>query len=271
MSYTDLGYEVDDHIATITLNRPEALNALSRGLKHEIRGALAEGAADDSVRVMIIRGAGRAFSAGYDVRGEDYPPERSVQKYARVLRDDLEFTMAAFDNPKPVIAQIHGYCMGGALEFALMCDIRFVAEDAIFAVVETRFADGVATMIHPWIIGPSRAKDLIFSGRRVAAGEALEIGLVNRVVPTNSLEEETRRYARLLTKMAPEALIWNKRAINGGMEVMGLRGALELGVQTCIALDSTETQVGKEFYEIARREGVRAAARWRDAQFEDMQ
>ena len=271
MTYTDLGYAVNDHTATITLDRPEALNALSRGLKHEIRAALAEGAVDDSVRVMIIRGAGRAFSAGYDVTGGDYSPVRSVQNYAPVLQDDLEFTLSAFDNPKPVIAQIHGYCMGGALEFALMCDIRFAAEDAIFAVVETRFADGVATMIHPWIIGPARAKDLIFSGRRVAAKEALEMGLVNRVVPTESLEDETRRYARLLTTMAPEALFWNKRAINGGMQAMGLRASLEIGLQACIALDSSETQVGKEFYEIARREGVKAASRWRDAQFEDMQ
>ena len=270
MSYVNLSYDVSEGIATITLNRPEALNALSRSLKNEIREALSSGADDDSVRVIIIQGSGRAFSAGYDVKGDDYPPERTVENYAPVLRDDLEFTLAPFQCPKPVIAQIHGYCMGGALELALMCDIRFVSEETILAVVETRFADGVATMIFPWILGPARAKDLIFSGRRIDAKEALSLGLANRVFSTSSLKEETRRYAKLLTKMAPEALYWNKKAINGAMEAMGLKKALELGLEACISLDSTETEVGKQFYEMARREGVKAASRWRDSQFEDM-
>ena len=270
MSYENLIFDVEADIATITLNRPDALNALSRSLKEEMKTALAEAGDSDAVRVVVIRGAGRAFSAGYDVKGNDYPPERTVPNYAPVLRRDLEFTLAAFECPKPVIAQIHGYCMGGALEFALMCDLRFVSEETTLAVVETRFADGVATMIFPWIIGPARAKDIIFSGRRIAAEEALSLGLVNRVVAPDDLDEETRRYARMLTKMAPEALYWNKRAINGAMEAMGLRSALELGLEACIALDSTETEVGKQFYDIARREGVKAASRWRDSQFEDM-
>lgn len=271
MSYKDLEYDVADHIATITLNRPQVLNALSTNLKKEIRAALAAAAADDSVRVVIIKGAGRAFSAGYDIRGDEYPAERSVQKYAPRLQDDLEFTLAPFEHPKPIIAQIHGYCLGGALEFALMCDLRFAAQNTTFGVVETRFADGVATMIHPWIIGPARAKDLIFSGRRVAAGEALEMGLVNRVVPEGTLEEETRRYAKTLTRIAPEALMWNKRAVNGAMEIMGLRGALAQGLQACLALDASETDIGREFFTRARREGLSAAIRWRDAQFEDTQ
>ena len=271
MAYQNLQYDVDNHIATITLNRPQVLNALSTNLKNEIRAALAEAAVDYSVRVVIIRGAGRAFSAGYDVRGDEYPAERSVKKYAPRLQDDLEFTMAPFDHPKPVIAQIHGYCMGGALEFALMCDLRFASDDTIFGVVETRFADGVATMIHPWIIGPSRAKDLIFSGRRVTAREALEMGLINRVTTGERLEEETHRYATVLAKIAPEALIWNKKAVNGAMEIMGLRGALAHGLQACIALDSSETEMGREFYARARRDGLTAAIRWRDAEFEDTQ
>jgi enoyl-CoA hydratase len=269
MSFQDIEYSIAEQIATITLNRPRVLNVFSTNLKNEVRAAFSAAAADPEVRVIVVRGAGRAFSAGYDISEGEYSHERAVPSIQPRLQDDLEFTLVPFDHPKPVIASIHGYCLAGALEFVLMCDLRFAADDAVFGVVETRFADGVVTLMHPWIIGAARAKDLIFSGRQIDAQEALTMGLVNRLFPREALQEETLSYARILTKVAPEALVWNKRALNQMLEIMGLRAALASGLAACVQLDSTETEIGREFEERTRRDGLTAAIRWRDAQFPD--
>src|SRR5690349_6783205 len=223
MSYQQLIYTVDDRVARITLNRPERLNALSKLLVDEIMAAFAEADADPEVRVVVIAGAGgRAFSAGYDIKESAQMPRRTLAEWRARMQKDVKFTYAPWDCSKPVIAMINGFCLAGALEFAQCCDIRYCAEDARFGVVETRFANGIATMIMPWILG-NRCRELIYTGDMFGAAEARELGLVDRVFPKAELRAETLKIAKRMSRVALDCLRYNKRAINHAFETMGLR------------------------------------------------
>ena len=189
-------YETDDRVATITLNRPNRMNALSLELCGEVKAAFAEADRDPAVRVVIITGAGgKAFSAGYDIKDGDEGMKEGIAAWSERLRHDLGFTYAPWNCSKPVIAMIDGYCLAGALEFAQMCDMRYCTPDSKFGVVETRFSAGIATLAMPWVMG-SRCRELIYTGDTIDGNEALRLGLVNRVMPKDKLRAETMKIAR---------------------------------------------------------------------------
>ena len=150
------------------------------------------------------------------------------------------FTFAPWNCSKPVIAMIDGFCLAGALEFAQMCDIRYCSQTSKFGVVETRFSNGIATYIMPWILG-NRCRELIYTGDTFDAERAFRLGLVDRVFPKASLEAETMKIAKRMSRVALAALQWNKRAINNTFDTMGLRAALQYGVEACSLLDATGT------------------------------
>src|SRR5262249_32855973 len=156
---------------------------------------------------------------------------------------------------KPVIALIHGHCLGGGLEFAQMCDVRYAATNARFGVVETRFAGGIATYVMPWVVGP-RCRRLIYTGDIITAEEAFRIGLVDGVFPAETLDQEVMKVARRMSRVALEALQWNKRALNHTFETMGFSAALQYGVEACTILDSTDTEEGRTFDQIKRTKGL---------------
>jgi enoyl-CoA hydratase/carnithine racemase len=267
MSYETILYKVDDRVAVITLNRPERLNALSQKLCAELPQAVLAADQDPQVRVLVITGAGgKAFSAGYDIKESAEAPKRSVAEWRERLNRDLLFTYSVWNCSKPVIAMINGYCLAGALEFAQMCDIRYCSDDAKFGVVETRFASGIATYIMPWILG-NRCRELIYTGDTFDAERAFRLGLVDRVFAKADLEPETMKLARRMSRVAMAALQWNKRAINNTFETMGLRAALQYGVEACTILDAQETPEYATFDEIRRTKGLGEALKWRDAQF----
>src|SRR5689334_15005684 len=183
MAYETLLYEVDDRVATITLNRPERHNALSQKLCAELVEVVRAADQDPSVRVLVITGAGgKAFSAGYDIKESAEAPKRTLSEWRDRLNRDLRFTYSVWECSKPVIAMIDGFCLAGALEFAQMCDMRIASEPSKFAVIETRFSNGIATYIMPWIIG-ARCRRLIYTGDMIDAAEALRLGLVDQVFP----------------------------------------------------------------------------------------
>lgn len=267
MAYETLLYEVDDRVATITLNRPERHNALSQKLCAEIVDVVRTADQDPAVRVLVIRGAGgRAFSAGYDIKESAEAPKRSLSEWRDRLNRDLRFTYSVWECSKPVIAMIDGFCLAGALEFAQMCDLRVASEDSTFAVIETRFSNGIATYIMPWIIG-ARCRRLIYTGDRIDAQEAYRLGLVDLVYPKTTLRAETTKLAKRMSRVALEALQWNKRAINNTLEAMGFRAAMQYGVEACSLLDATNTPEYAHFDELRRTKGLGEALRWRDAQF----
>ena len=267
-TYNTLLYEVDDRVASIVLNRPERMNALSLELCGEITAALAAADADAEVRVIVISGAGgKAFSAGYDMKDSMASgPRRPDLAWRQRLQKDLRFCYAPWECTKPVIAMIDGYCLAGALEFVQMCDIRYCSDASKFGVLETRFAAGIVTMIMPWILGPA-CRELIYTGDTIGAEEAQRLGLVTRVYPTDRLKAEVMKIAKRMSRAAVECLTWNKRAINQSFETMGLRGALQYGLEACTQLDCSGAEEYRRFDAIRREKGLTEAIRWRDAQF----
>ena len=269
-TFKTLLYDVDDRVAVITLNRPDKLNALSLELCGEMRQAVKAADADPDVRVVVVTGTGgRAFSAGYDL-GEEGSDLHGIEEASARLNHDLDFTYSVWNCSKPTIAMIDGYCLAGALEFAQMHDIRYCSEDSRFAVIETRFSAGVATMAMPWIIG-ALSRELIYTGDMIDAQTALRIGLVNRVFPKDQLRDEVMKIAKRMSRVALAALQWNKKAINNTYETMGFRAALAYAVEACAIMDSVGTPEMTQFDNIRREKGLQEALTWRRELFAEFE
>ena len=267
MLYEDLIYEVEDRVAILTLNRPGRMNALGKRLVDEIIAAIAEADGDADVRVIIITGAGeKAFSVGYDIKESAEIPERTLAEWRARMQKDLKFTYAPWDCGKPVICAINGFCLAGALEFVQCCDIRYCSQDARFGVVETRFSNGIATMIMPWILG-NRCRELIYTGDMFGADEACRLGLVDRVFPKPKLYAETLKIAKRISRVGLDCLRFNKRAINQTFETMGLRAAIQYGSEACTLMDAIGSPEAREFDRLRRSKGLSEALKWRDGQF----
>lgn len=267
MTYQYLLYAVDDRVATITLNRPERQNALSEALVDEIIAAVAEADADPSVRVLVITGAGgKAFSSGYDIKESAEKPKRTTADWRARMQKDIKFTYSVWDCSKPVIAMIDGYCLAGAFELAMCCDMRVCSDVSTFASLEARFSNGIATMIMPWLIG-HRARMLIYTGDTFGADEAFRLGLVDRVHPKANLQAEVTRLAKRMSRVSLECLQWNKRALNHTFETMGLRNAIAYGAEACALMDSIGSPEAEQFATLRREKGMAAALKWRADQF----
>jgi enoyl-CoA hydratase/carnithine racemase len=267
MSYQHLIYKAEDRVATITLNRPERHNALSLALIDEIMAAVAAADADSEVRIIIVGGAGgKAFSSGYDIKESAEKPKRTVGDWRARMQKDIRFTYSVWDCSKPVIATIDGFCLAGALEFAMCCDMRYCSDASTFAALEARFSNGIATLIMPWLIG-HRSRQLIYSGDTINADEAYRIGLVDKVFPKASLQDEVMKIAKRMSRVSLECLQFNKRAINQTFETMGLRNAIAYGAETCALMDSIGSPEAAQFDSIRREKGMGAALAWRTEQF----
>jgi enoyl-CoA hydratase len=258
-------------VRRLTLNRPEVLNALSSELVDALSRALGRAAEDDGARVVVIAGSGRAFCAGYDLKEE--AEERATHGaldeagWREDLAHSVERMLEVFDHPTPVIAQVHGYCLAGGCDLMMMCDLAVASDDALFGEPEIRFGSGVVTMVMPWLVGARKAKELLFTGEdRIPVDEALRIGLVNRVVPSDRLDEETLALARQIAVLDPVAVSLTKRSINRAWET-GFRAALTANVDLDAAIESAEVPERQEFNRIREEQGLKAAIAWRDARF----
>jgi enoyl-CoA hydratase/carnithine racemase len=259
-------------VRRLTLNRPSRLNALSGELVETLDDALARAADDDGVRVVILTGSGRAFCAGYDLKEEaEHVKEHGpldVAGWQAALGKDLGRMLEIFDLPKPVIAQVHGYCLAGGCDLMMMCDLAIASDDAMFGEPEIRFGSGVVAMVMPWLIGARAAKELLLTGEdRVTADEALRIGLVNRVVPRDELESATLALANEIAILDPVAISMTKRSINRSLEIAGFREALQANVDIDAVIEAAEVPERKEFSRIRDEQGLKAAIAWRDARF----
>ncbi|MEX1124651.1 MAG: enoyl-CoA hydratase/isomerase family protein [Acidimicrobiia bacterium] len=252
-------------VRVLTLNRPEKLNALSAALVEGFSVELAEAAGREATRVVILAGAGRSFCAGYDLSEEADP---SIDP-AEGLRHSLGRLLEVFDHPKPIIAQVQGHCLAGGCDLMMMCDLAVASEDAVFGQPEIRFGAAVVAHVMPWLIGARRAKELVLTGEdKVSASEAERIGLVNRVVPGERLEEETMLLADALAMVDPYAMQMTKRAINLTWEAAGFRDALLGGVELGAMIENARVPEREEFERITAEQGLGEAIRWRDERFE---
>jgi enoyl-CoA hydratase/carnithine racemase len=220
MSYKTILYEAKEGVAKITLNRPEVLNAINAQLTADLFAALKNAEDDSNVKVVVITGAGRAFCAGADIKGFlAYPTPASmhhqIERREREFRLDETYT-------KPVIAMVHGYCLGGGFEIAQQCDLIVASEDAKFGQPEINVV-GIpglgGTQRLPRLIGPKKALELIMTGDMIDAKEAERLGIVNKVVPKEKLEEATNELAQKLAGKSPLFLRFAKSAVYRGLEL----------------------------------------------------
>ena len=272
MQATMVRYETEGKVGVVTLDRADKLNAINSVMKDEIIAAFAHADKDAATSVIVLRANGRSFSAGFDLghspdRGKD-SGAADPNTWDAILHRSFDFGMSPWSTTKPVIASVQGHVLGGGCELALMCDLTIAAEDAKFGEPEVRFSHLGPLMVMPWFIGLKRARELLLFGDMIDAQTALQFGMVNRVVPTAELREETMRYAKRLALISAEALRWGKRVINRGAEIAGLRSAVEAGVDSFVSLYATQTEVGREFGRRAQQEGLKAALEWRRAQFQ---
>jgi enoyl-CoA hydratase len=266
LGFETIVYETDGALAVITLNRPTKLNAINAAMVRELGQALDRAEADASVRAIVLKGEGRAFSAGFDLdMGED-DSDDAVGFLRSELRKDFDVIMRFWDCPKPTIAAVHEYCLGSAMEMAVACDVTIAAEGCRFGAPEVRFGDGIVSLILPWIIGPKQAKELLLTGDdKVSAERALSLGLVNHVVPVEDCVPRAKEIAREIAANDRIAVELTKEAINRGCETMGMRQALLQGLELAVVIGARETPESREFNEILDRDGAKAAIAWRDA------
>jgi enoyl-CoA hydratase len=253
----------------LTLNRPTKLNALNGELVAALDAAVAAAAGDPDVRVIVIAGAGRAFSAGYDLTEEAGGELTGPVAWRDALAVDVAATLRILDCPKPVIAQIHGYALAGGLELAMACDLVVAAEGTKVGEPEIRYGSAPVTLLMPYLIGQKKTRELLLTGDLIDAVEAERIGLINRVVPADRLAAEVDALADRLARTPPEVMGPTKRMLNRAMDAAGFRVAVEAGLDLGAIVNAADTPEQREWDEIVRRDGLKAALAWRDRRYDE--
>jgi enoyl-CoA hydratase len=270
MTYSYVKVETEGPIASLIFNRPQVLNAFHNEAMEECRQALQALAEDDAVRVILVRGEGRAFSAGFDMKASAERDMSTVDQVRRQMELQFDFIMAFWDCPKPTIALVHGFCMAGAFEVALACDLTIAAEGTRFGEPEVRFGTGIVAMLLPWAVLPKHAKEMLLTGNdKMDAARAYAIGIVNHVTPEQELVPYGRRVALDIAAAAGPSVFFTKRAMNRTYEIMGMRDALRASLGLDIILNATPSAEKTEFQRLRKELGLKAALAWRDSRFSD--
>lgn len=271
-TYQSIEFSVAGHVAHLRLNRPERLNALHRAALQEINAAMDLAEADAQVRVIVVSGAGRAFSSGFDLKAQMEQRPEGPQVWREILDLDFDTTMRFWNSPKPTIAAVHGACLAGAFELAMSCDITIAGEDAVFGEPELKFGAGIVTMLLPWMTSPKHAKRIILSADdRINARDALAMGLVSRVVAPGTHLEEALRTARGIALMDPALVAATKAALNRTYDIQGMPTALRTALDIDHGIESHGSPDKRAFMDVARARGMREAIAWRDARFAEAQ
>jgi enoyl-CoA hydratase len=267
MAYETITFEKDGPIGVLTLNSPKKLNAINNTLIGEVNAALDVAESDDDVRVVVLTGAGRAFCVGYDI-SEMPEGDQDLGRLQKALEVDLGFIMRFWRFPKPTVAAAHGYALAAGCELAVACDITVADEKTFFGEPELRFGAGIVAMILPWLIGAKQAKEMIMTGfDRIPAQRAYEMGLINQVAPEGEYLKVAMKMARGMAAIDPLPMRLQKMAINRAFEIMGLNEALKAASDLDVLIEGVETPDSKAFAEIANKEGLKAALKWRDSRF----
>jgi enoyl-CoA hydratase len=226
-------YEQVDSVAVVTLNRPDKLNAFNAEMLEDLMSALARAGADASVRVVVLKGAGRAFSSGYDVTpGEHSPQEKGIVQDREDLQGMIDKWIQVYEFPKPIIAQVHGFCIAGATMLAICCDITLVAEDCRIRWPSLPLGGGLISTMWTWLVGPKKAREMSYiAGSEMTGTEAHFWGWANRAVPAAELEAATMTMARAIARTPSDLLRLKKLAINRIMDIQGFRTAAMFGAE----------------------------------------
>jgi enoyl-CoA hydratase len=279
MSFETILYATDGPVATITLNRPEQLNTIVPAMPDEVEDAVGRAVRDTGVKVIVLRGAGRSFCAGYDFGGGFHQWDEIIESegawdpgkdfaFATALElSPTQKLMSIWRAPKPVIAQVHGWCVGGGSDFALCADLVIASEDAQIGTPYSRVWGAYLSGMWIYRLGLSRAKYHALTGRPLSGREAADVELINQAVPFEQLEETVAALARDLAAIPSSQLAAMKLVVNQAYENMGMSATQTLGP----ILDGLmrNTPDARRFIERAEDEGVRAAVTGRDGPFGD--
>lgn len=280
MEYEHIRYETENGRARIVLDRPEKRNAMDFRLLQELHTALWEADDDTSVHAVVVKGAGSCFSAGYDLSGfagarragrdagaQRYRGASSFDDDAWQLERSQRLRMALFDMHKPTIAQVHGYCLAGGTDVALLCDMVVAAQDATIGFPPARDLGALPNNMWLYNVGPQWAKRLTLTGDTVTGAEAAQIGLVMKAVPADLLEAEVEGLLDRLARIDPDLLAANKRIINLGLELMGARTLQRLAAENDARGHLAAS--ARSFVEKVREHGLKQTLRERDRPFGD--
>jgi enoyl-CoA hydratase len=263
---------VDDpkpFVRRLTLNRPRKRNALSNELRAAIFAALEAADLDDSVRVTVLRGGGSCFSAGYDLSREGATqalPFQTAAGAGQWARHVVEGCFRIWDLAKPVIAQVHGWCLAGGSELATACDLVYVAEDAQIGYPPVRMMSPPDNQFHAWLCGLRPAMEMMLTGDAMSGAEAVRVGFANRAFATDVLDSEVLAVAERVAKIPTDVQQMNKRSVHRAMEIMGLRAAIRAGTEIQALALLTETS--KDTFAQVRSD-LKAAVNARDQAFGD--
>lgn len=276
MAYETIDYAAADGVARLTLNRPERMNAINAQLVADLRAAVIAANEDSSVRVLILSGAGRAFCAGYDLdwgtKAED-ASQRAMSGQWDPVRDyvgmsrNVRAYMSLWESPKPVIAQVHGWCVGGGTDMALCSDLIVMAEDAQIGYPPARVWGEPTTSMWIYRLGMEHAKRLMLTGEALTGIEAARVGLASYAVPADRVADEAMGLAKKLATIPLNQLIMSKLLVNQAYENMGLRTTQLIG--TVFDGIARHTPEGIAWRDMAMDVGFREAVRRRDAPFGD--
>ena len=270
MTYEAITLAIQGPVAMLALNRPDKLNAITKVMLDEINVALDQVEQDDSVYALVLHGNGRAFCAGFDLKAGIEANRQGEAEWRPALQYDLDVIMRFWHLSKPTVAAVHGYVLAAGFELALACDMTVCADDAMFGEPELRFGSSIVALLLPWYTNPKRAKKMLLTGQdKMPAEEALQLGIVNEVVAADKLLERGTALAREAALMDPDSVRLTKRAINQTYEIMGLGKALDMGMNTALEIETTETTLRREFNRVFREQGLKAALAWREQRLQN--
>lgn len=263
MSMSSVIYKVENHIARIILNRPEARNALTRELILNLKDCLDKAASDDDVHVVLLSAAGeKAFSAGFDLKESIVTPVIGVEARRKDTMFELSTWQKIWNMEKPVIASVQGYCIGGGVHLALMCDMIIASEDSKFGELEIAFSYVPDILIEPYKMPSNIARQLMMTGEFMDAEVLYRCGTINKLVPFERLEEESLELARKLAEVPRVAMGMLKRQINKAYEFMGMKQSMDYAAELFNLCRIDQMSSASEFNEIVKTQGLKAALEW---------
>ncbi len=262
---TPVTARIEGCVGILTFNRPQVMNAFNNALIDASNNAMSKFNSNDEVLAIIVKGSGRCFSAGFDMKESAARGVNGEDEWRDVLTKDFNFIMQFWNSPKPTIAVAHGYCLGGAMELLMACDLAVASENTFLGEPEVRFGSGIVAMLAPHVVGPKQAKELLLTGNdRFTAQRCYEMGILNRVVADGDEMNAAMKFANQIVSAAPRSVRMTKAAIHRSYELAKMGEALLEALETDIQIEADESPERLEFNRIRREQGLKAALAWRD-------
>ncbi|MFT4149169.1 MAG: enoyl-CoA hydratase/isomerase family protein [Paracoccaceae bacterium] len=256
----------EDAFVTLTMNRPDKMNAMNQALGDALEAAVVRAVKDPGVRAILLTGAGRAFSAGFDLGGEDF--EMDADRWREDIGENMRRFRLIREAPIPIIAAVNGFCLAGGLELMMCCDMAIAAEDAKLGEPEVRHVSAPPTLMLPWTVPMIHARHLMYTGDLIDGVEAARIHLVNKAVPRDRLMEEAQRLTRKCARMPGTAIKYAKAALNHYQQTAGIDSSWTYNRETTAILHASDE--GKYWMRLLKEKSLKGFLDEREAPFRDL-